>query len=107
MAAISQTTISSAFLEWQSLIFNKISLKYIYLVDYMAALVQIMAWRPSGDKPLSEAMLVCGTDGTQWIKTVGYRYSKVNDENKLHTTRIFLNQIVNFTGADYISLGMK
>ena len=28
----------------------------------MPTLLQIMAWRRAGDKPLSEAMLVCFTD---------------------------------------------
>ena len=37
-----------------------ISLKFVSkgLIDNMAALVQIMAWRRSGDKPLSEPMMV-------------------------------------------------
>ena len=45
-------------------ILNKISLKYVPygLIDNKAALVQIMAWRRRGDKPLSEAMLVWCTD---------------------------------------------
>ena len=40
-------------------IFNKISLKYVPLglTDNMAALVQIMAWCQTGDKPLSETMM--------------------------------------------------
>ena len=43
---------------------NEIALKYVPygLIDNMAALVQIMAWRRAGDKPLSEAMLVCFAD---------------------------------------------
>ena len=38
---------------------NKISLKYILkgLIDNKSALVQPMAWRHTGDKPLSEPML--------------------------------------------------
>ena len=52
------------FLNENIWILNKISLKYVplCLIDNMAALVQIMAWRRSGDKPLSEAILVCSTD---------------------------------------------
>ena len=48
------------------LILNKISLKYVPqgLIDNMAALVQIMAWRRKGDKPLSEPMLLCCTDAS-------------------------------------------
>ena len=45
-------------------ILNEISPKYVPpgLIDNMAELVQIMAWCPTGDKPLSELMLVCCTD---------------------------------------------
>ena len=41
-------------------ILNKISLKYVPngLIDFTAALVQIMAWCQTNDNPLSEAMLV-------------------------------------------------
>ena len=43
---------------------NKISLKYIPydLIDKMAALVYMMAWHRIGNKPSSEAMLVCFID---------------------------------------------
>ena len=42
----------------------EISLKYVPYgpVENMAALVQIMAWSPTGDRPLSEPMLVCFID---------------------------------------------
>ena len=45
-------------------ILDNISLKYVPygLIENMAALVQIMAWCRIGDKPLSEAMMVCFTD---------------------------------------------
>ena len=41
-------------------IFIKFSLKYVRksLIDNNPALVQIMAWRRSGDKPLSEPMMI-------------------------------------------------
>ena len=44
-------------------ILNEISLEYVPmgLIDNMAALVQIMAWRWTGDKPLSEPISVCCT----------------------------------------------
>ena len=65
------------FLNWNSCILNKISLKYIpfSLIDNMRALVQIMAWRRTSDKPLSEAMKyvllahMCVTR-PQWVKIV-------------------------------------
>ena len=46
------------------LILNKIWLKCVPcgLIENKAALVQIMAWHRTGNKPLSEAMLVCCTD---------------------------------------------
>ena len=45
-------------------ILDKISLKHVTysLIDNIAALVQVMAWRWTGDKPLSEAVVVCFTD---------------------------------------------
>ena len=38
----------------------KISLKFVFKgpVSYIPSLVQIMAWRPPGDKPFSEPMMV-------------------------------------------------
>ena len=56
-------------------ILDKISLKHVpwCLIDDMAALIQIMAWLQTGNKPLSEAMLVHCTDAymhhsPQWVK---------------------------------------
>ena len=56
MDAISQTPFWSAFHWMKTWILNKISLKYVPcgLIDIMAALVQIMAWSQTGDKPLYE-----------------------------------------------------
>ena len=59
--------------EWISV---KISLKFVpkVRIDNIPALVQIMAWRRPGDKPLSEPMMVnlsthiCVTRA-QWVKT--------------------------------------
>ena len=47
-----------------SWIFDNISLRYVTwdIIDNMAALVQIMAWRQTGDKPLSEALLLYCAD---------------------------------------------
>ena len=49
---------------FQNLHNTKIPLKYVPwgLIDNMALLVQIMAWRRPGDKPLSEPMLNQYTD---------------------------------------------
>ena len=63
--AISHTTFSSAF-SWMKTF--EFEMKFHWnmfhygLNDTMAALVQIMAWRRTGDDPFSEAMLICCTD---------------------------------------------
>ena len=74
MAAVSQTTLSNAFslIKFVSI---KISLKFVPKgrINNNSALVQIMAWRRSGAKPLSEPMMVsllthiCITL-PQWVK---------------------------------------
>ena len=61
MIAFFQTTFSNAFfLNKKSWISSKISLKFIPKVptNNNQALVQKMAWRWSGDNPLSETMMV-------------------------------------------------
>ena len=67
------------FLNENAWISLKISLKFFPKVpiDNIPALVQIMAWRRPGDKPLSEPMMVsllthiCVT-GLQWVKSRFY-----------------------------------
>ena len=61
MAAIFQTThLKCIFLNENVWILIKISLKFVLNgpINYIPALVQIMAWRRVGDKPLSEPMVV-------------------------------------------------
>ena len=61
MDAISQTTFSRAFSSMKIVVFFiKFSLKYVRKgpIDNNPALVQLMAWRRSGDKPLSEPMMI-------------------------------------------------
>ena len=61
MDAISQTTFSRAFSPMKIVVFFiKFSLKYVRKgpMDNNQTLVQIMAWRRSGDKPLSEPMMI-------------------------------------------------
>ena len=76
MDAISQTTFSNAFSSMKMFEFRlKISLKFVPKgpINNIPALVPIMAWRRSGDKPLSEPMMVslpthiCVTR-PQWVK---------------------------------------
>ena len=76
MAAMSQTTLSNAFCLNENVeILIKVSLKLVNKgpIKNIPALVQIMAWRRPGDKPLSEPMMVrlpthiCVTR-PQWVK---------------------------------------
>ena len=57
MDSISQTTFSNAF-SWMKISID-ISLNFVPYgpTDYKSALVQIMAWRRAGDKPLYEPMM--------------------------------------------------
>ena len=58
------------FLEWKwyDWILIQISLKFVPMspIDNKPALVQVMAWRLTGDKPLLEPMLTQFTDGYMW-----------------------------------------
>ena len=83
MEAISQTIFSNAFfLNENASIAIKISLKFVPKgpINNIPVLVQIMAWRRPGDKPLSEPMMVsllthiCVTR-PQWVKM---RYFNAN-----------------------------
>ena len=71
MADILQTTLSNAF-SWMK-IYEFRSLFHRDPINNIPALVQIMAWRRPGDKPLSEPMMVnilthiCATP-PQWVK---------------------------------------
>ena len=69
-------TFKSIFLNENVIIVIKIALKFVPKgpINNIPALVQIMAWRRPGDKPLSEAMMVsllthiCVTR-PQWVNT--------------------------------------
>ena len=61
MTAISQTTLSNPFFLNENIgISIEISPKFVTKspIDNIPSLVQIMAWRRPGDKPLSEPMMV-------------------------------------------------
>ena len=70
------------------LISTKISLKFIPkgLINNIPALVQIMAWRRPGDKPLSEPMMIislthiCVTR-PQWVKR---KFCKISFAHSIH-----------------------
>ena len=56
------------FLNENDTLLIQISLKFVARspIDSKAALVQVMAWRQTGDKPLSEPMLNRFTDACMW-----------------------------------------
>ena len=64
MAAISQTTLSNILLIENVGISIKILRKFVPKgpINNITALVQIMAWRQTGNKPLSEPMVVLSGD---------------------------------------------
>ena len=72
-------TFKCIFLNANMWISIKISLKFVPKdpINNIPALVQIMAWRRSGDKPLSEPMMfsllthICVTR-PQWVNNVGW-----------------------------------
>ena len=59
MAAIFQTTFSSGF-SWMKMYEFRLTFKFVPWgpINNIPTLVQVMAWRRSGDKPLSESMIV-------------------------------------------------
>ena len=86
MATISQTTLfNRIFLNENVRIFIKFSLKFVPKgpIINIPALVQIMAWRRPGDKPLSETMMVtllthiCITR-PQWVKYNQFEDQKIS-----------------------------
>ena len=85
MDAISQTTFSRTF-PWMKMF--EFRLKFHWSkgrINNIPALVQIMAWRRSGDKPLSEPMM-CGTPThicvtrPQWVNS--HFQNKIWDEKR-------------------------
>ena len=80
MDAIWQTTFSSAF-SWMKMFEFLLKFHWSFIpkgrINNIPALVQIMAWRWPGDKPLSEPMMVslpthiCVTR-PQWVKAMSY-----------------------------------
>ena len=84
MVTIFQTTLTNAFSDENVRISVNISLNYVPYgpIDYKSALVQIMAWRRPGDKPLSEPMMVripthiCVTR-PQWVNDSHYKTETV------------------------------
>ena len=76
------------------------SLKYVRKgsIDNNPALVQIMAWRRSGDKPLSETMMIilpthiCVTQ-PKWVKPLGTDFSENQWNNRIVVCVLWANFI--------------
>ena len=75
----------------------KISMKFVPKgpINNIPALVQIMAWRRPGDKPLSEPMMVSLTTHIcvtrpQWVNIIKISY---DSDNGHHTTNFFAKTI--------------
>ena len=71
MAAIlADDILKCIFLNENNGIQIQISLKFVPRrpIDNKPALVQVMAWRRAGDKPLPELMLTQFTDAYMWYK---------------------------------------
>ena len=113
MAAISQTTLSIAFFVNENVrILIKFSLKFVPKgpITNFRALVQTMAWRRPGDKPLSEPVMVsllthiCVTR-PQWVK--GYSYDNIHIDMKFHIQTLlwtFFSERINSPGPYFICL---
>ena len=94
MAAIIQTTFSNAF-SWMNVwISIEISLKLVPKgpINNIPSLVQIMAWRRPGDKPLSEPMMVRFTTQIcvtrpQWVKN-GLAPSEQNNTQSITASKL-------------------
>ena len=100
------------FLNENCWISNKISLKYVPwgLIDNMSALVQIMAWRQTGNKPLSDPMMTHFTDTymhhpelTHW-PSVRNKSGKVISPGKWDVIHVIVAQSLKYlTNAGKIS----
>ena len=111
MAAISQTTFSTAF-SW----IKKYEFRYIFHwsvpkspINNIPALVQIMAWRRPGDKPLSEPMMahllthICVTR-PQCVKHPIYCLSM---NTNVHTVHVAMTISHLCPGSGHVSLMLK
>ena len=86
-ATLADNTLKHKFVNENILISIKISLKFVSKgpINNIPALVQIMAWRWPGDKPLSEPMMVrllthiCITR-PQWVKLINMNVVQLSKE---------------------------
>ena len=104
-------TFKRIFLDENTRISIKISLKFVPKgpINNIPALVQIMAWRRPGDKPLSEPMMVrslthiCVTR-PQWVNwitlTISYGRYKVGDLSAKQTTTYSVDILLPLSSVD-------
>ena len=85
------------FLEWKCMNSIKISVKFVPKgsISNIPALVQIMAWRRLGDKPLSEPMLACSpmhicVSQPQWVNIPSELKSTIKEDNSLAVVSVKL-----------------
>ena len=86
--SISQWQFQMHFLEWNYINLIKTSLKLVARgpINNIPAMVQVMDWRRSGDKPLSEPMMIsllrhiCVTQ-PQWVNDAGHQQAQPWLEN--------------------------
>ena len=78
------------FVEWKCLNSEKKSQKFVPKgpINNIPSLVQIMAWRRTGDKPLSEPMMVCllthiCVTRPQWVKYGDFNHCDNNTDPRL------------------------
>ena len=93
MAAISQTTMSNAF-SWKKMLGFRLKFHWSFFpkgrINNIPSLVQIMAWRLPGDKPLSEPMMVrlpahiC-VARPQWVKKKTTSYINIGHQEPIWT----------------------
>ena len=101
VAAISQTTLSIAF-SWTKIVEFRINFHWSFApkvsIDNNPALLQIMAWRRPGDKPLSEPVMVsllthiCVTR-PQWVNALHWRHNGHDSVSKHQPHDCLLNRL--------------
>ena len=105
-------TFNRIFVNENVRILIKFSLQFVPKgpITNFPALVQIMAWRRPGDKPLSEPVMVsllmhiCVTQ-PQWVK--GYSYDNIHIDMKFHIQTLlwtFFSELINSLGPYFICL---
>ena len=77
-------------------------------INKIPTLVQIMAWRRPGDKPLSEPMmvslmtLICVTR-PQWVTYVGYRQAELSNVTRLPGVFIVIMSVSDMEDGSHLS----